>query len=79
MDKSKCPGAANISGTPTLAVKICPVCGLEVELFSTDSQLACLCGFVVYNDIQSCVRWCRYARECVGGGMYEQLMRRDSK
>ena len=70
-----CPGAANISGTPTLKVKTCPVCGADVELFSTDRELACPgCGFVVYNDIISCVRWCRMARQCVGDEVYERLM-----
>ena len=70
-----CPGAANISGTPTLKIKQCPQCGSEVELFSTDTQIACSeCGFTVFNDIQSCIRWCSYARECVGDEMYEKLM-----
>jgi ribosomal protein S27AE len=70
-----CPGAANISGTPTLKIKKCPQCGGEVELFSTDTQMTCSkCGFVVFNDITSCIRWCSYARECVGDEMYEKLM-----
>lgn len=74
MDKSGCPGAGAIKGTPTLAVKKCPECGHEVELFSTDVQRACeVCGFVVYNDIQSCVRWCAKARECVGDELFEEL------
>lgn len=71
-----CPGSANITGTPTLAVKRCPECGMEVELFSTDVQQACPgCGFVVYNNIQSCIRWCRKARECVGEEKYLELMK----
>ncbi|MHB1150747.1 MAG: hypothetical protein ACYCWE_10670 [Eubacteriales bacterium] len=71
-----CPGAANISGTPTLKVKKCPGCGNEVELFSTDLQQVCgTCGFIVYNSIQSCIRWCKSARECVGDEMYEKLMK----
>ena len=32
------------------------------------------CGFVVYNDTLSCVQWCKYARQCVGDAMYEQMM-----
>jgi hypothetical protein len=72
-----CPGAANISGTPTLKVKTCPVCGKEVELFSTDIQRECLnCGFVVYNDIQSCIKWCKSARECVGEEMFDLLSKK---
>ena len=70
-----CPGAANIKGTPTLEVKICPECGVEIELFSTDVKRACpKCGFIAYNKLMSCIQWCRYARECVGDEKYEQLM-----
>ncbi len=69
----RCPGAANIR-TPTLLIKKCPQCGDEVELFSNDVKVACSrCGFVVWNDIASCVQWCKYAKECVGEEMYRKL------
>lgn len=69
-----CPGSANISGTPTLKIKKCHACGNEVELFSTDTQQNCTkCGFIVYNNIQSCIKWCKSAKECVSEEMYEQL------
>jgi NADH pyrophosphatase NudC (nudix superfamily) len=69
-----CPGAANLR-TPTLAIKKCPRCGEEVELFSNDISVKCSgCGFVVYNDIASCVQWCKYAKECVGEEMYNKLV-----
>ena len=45
--------------TPTISEKICPNCGNPIEIFSTDTQVACdKCGFVVYNDTLSCVQWC---------------------
>ncbi|HBU12744.1 MAG TPA: hypothetical protein DEB31_08485 [Clostridiales bacterium] len=70
-----CPGAANIKGTPTLEVKTCPQCGGEIELFSTDVKRACgRCGFVAHNDLVSCVKWCQYARECVGDEMVDKLL-----
>ena len=73
-----CPGAANISGTPTLKVKQCPDCGGEIELFSSEIQSACgKCGFVAYNDIMSCIKWCKSARECVGEEKYLELMGKD--
>ncbi|GEM_PF-1280497 len=51
-----CPGAANLR-TPTLTVKKCPQCGDEVEVFSHDVAVKCTtCGFVVYNDIASCIQ-----------------------
>jgi ribosomal protein S27E len=68
-----CPGAANLK-TPTLAIKKCPQCGEEAELFSNDVAVKCSkCGFVIYNDIASCVQWCKHARECVGEEMYRKL------
>jgi len=71
-----CPGAAHIR-TPILSIKKCPQCGGEVELFSNDVSVKCSeCGFVVYNDIESCVRWCRHAKECVGEEIYRKLMAR---
>lgn len=73
--KTNCPGAGNISGTPTLKLKTCPDCGGEIELFSSEVQSACrTCGFVAFNNIISCIRWCKAARECVGDEMYELLM-----
>nr|WP_321351574.1 hypothetical protein [uncultured Methanoregula sp.] len=71
-----CPGAANLR-TPTLAIKKCPQCGEDVELFSNDISVACSnCGFVVYNEIESCVQWCKHAKECVGEEMYNRIMER---
>jgi transposase len=68
-----CPGAAKLRGTPTITDKICPECGREIELFSIDAYVKCDCGFVAYNDAQSCINWCKYARECVGDDIYERL------
>lgn len=69
-----CPGTQRLK-TPTLEIKICPVCGSEIEIFSTDISVPCdKCGFVAYNNIQSCIQWCQYARECVGDELYEKLM-----
>jgi hypothetical protein len=31
------------------------------------------CGFIAYNDIKTCVHWCKYARLCVGDKLYERL------
>ncbi|NTV00056.1 MAG: hypothetical protein HGA55_02905 [Methanoregulaceae archaeon] len=69
-----CPGAANLR-TPTLTIKKCPRCGEEIEVFSTDLKVPCgKCGFVVNNDLLSCVQWCKYARECVGEETYQRLI-----
>jgi ribosomal protein S27E len=73
-----CPGAQNLK-TPTLSIRKCPQCGVEVEVFSNDISVKCSgCGFEVYNDIESCIQWCRHAKECVGEEMYRKLMERKS-
>ncbi|MDG6257886.1 MAG: hypothetical protein QCH35_09875 [Methanomicrobiaceae archaeon] len=70
---SRCPGAANLR-TPTLTIKTCPQCGAEVEIFSNDITVTCgTCGFVIYNDVNSCIKWCRYAEQCVGPELYRKL------
>lgn len=75
----RCPGADDIR-TPTLKVKKCPECGQEVEIFSTDLQVQCpKCACIIYDDLESCVQWCKYAKECVGEELYEHLMKKASK
>jgi len=60
--------------TPTLKIKTCPECGEEVEIFSTDIKVACRkCGFIIYNDIESCIQWCTHAKDCVGEELYNKL------
>ena len=62
----RCPGSAGIR-TPTLTVRRCPRCGEEIEIFSNEVSATCgRCGFVIYNDQASCIRWCRFAEGWVG-------------
>jgi ribosomal protein S27AE len=75
----RCPGADNIR-TPTIKTKICPNCGGEIDLFSSEMQAVCdRCGFVAYNDTKSCLKWCQYARQCVGDELYEQFLRENAQ
>ena len=68
-----CPGTFNVK-TPTLKIKKCPECGSDVELFSIDTLIKCeKCGFSVYNDIQNCIQWCKYAKDCVGEELYRKM------
>jgi ribosomal protein S27AE len=70
----RCPGSTNLR-TPTLTIKTCPRCGDEVEVFSNDVSVKCTrCGFEVFNDIMSCIQWCKYAKECVGEETYNNLI-----
>ncbi|MCE5194213.1 MAG: hypothetical protein LLF28_01970 [Nitrospiraceae bacterium] len=77
MKKEQCPGAGNLR-TPTIKIKKCPDCNSEVEVFSTDIEVQCSnCGFTVYNDIGSCIQWCKHAKECVGEDLYRKLKKED--
>ena len=68
-----CPGAASLK-TPTLTIKRCPQCGEEIEIFSNEVSATCgKCGFVIYNDTASCIRWCRFAEACVGPEIYRKF------
>jgi protein-tyrosine-phosphatase len=72
----KCPGAVGVR-TPTIITKKCPECGREVEIFSNEMQTRCTkCGFTIYNDLESCVQWCKYAVECVGEEVYKKLKKK---
>ena len=71
-----CPGTFNVK-TPTLKIKKCPECGADVELFSIDVSLKCeKCDFLVYNDVQNCIQWCKYAKDCVGEELFGKLKKR---
>ena len=51
-------GCQSKSKEISITEKICPQCGNPVELFSTDTEVTCdKCGFVIYNDMLSCVQW----------------------
>lgn len=61
----------------TVEERVCPDCGHIVEVFSTDTEVTCeKCGCTIYNEMLSCVEWCKHARECVGDAMYEHMMKK---
>jgi len=33
----------------------------------------------VFNDMNLCIHWCAYAKECVGSELYEQLTKGDKE
>jgi ribosomal protein S27E len=65
-------------GKPKISImeKECPHCHSEIEIFSIDTEAVCEnCGYVIYNDKLTCVKWCNYARKCFGDEAYESLMK----
>jgi len=72
----KCPGAQDVR-TPTIKIKRCLQCDSEVELFSIDMKVDCpTCGQPVFNNVNSCIDYCQYAKECLGTEKYEELKKR---
>ena len=70
MSNNYCPGSASLRNNISLEIKTCPQCGGDIELFSIDRKAACeRCGFIIYNSMQSCIAWCRYAEQCFGAEM----------
>ena len=72
--ESHCPGAAGFKGAEAIELKLCPDCGMEIEIFTRDIHVQCECGFVAYNDKQSCIQWCAYAKKCVGDEIFDKMM-----
>ncbi|MDR2502516.1 MAG: hypothetical protein LBC78_04630 [Oscillospiraceae bacterium] len=75
---NKCPGADRLRDAK-IYTKTCPNCGREIELFSILPTATCECGFVAMSDTQSCIKWCRYARDCVGAEIYDKYMREQER
>ena len=69
------PATASSKGHPEPDMsKKCPECGEKVEMLSNELQTTCpKCGFTIFDDVASCVQWCKYAEECVGTEMYKKL------
>jgi len=70
---NKCPGQdkRNIK----IEIITCLDCGYQIEIFSDEIKVRCpRCKNLACRDrLPSCVDWCKYARECVGGEKWEQL------
>ncbi len=62
-----CPGSLGFI-QPKPEMFRCPGCGREVEIWSDEATAACpVCSKTVFRPgMQSCLDWCKYAKECVG-------------
>jgi HD superfamily phosphohydrolase YqeK len=75
-----CPGARAIR-QPKPEMFDCPKCGSEVEIWTDELKGVCLnCKTVVmrYQD-QSCLEWCKLAKNCVGEKAYTNFMKNRSQ
>jgi len=71
----KCPGS-QIFSQPYPEEKRCPVCGYDVEIWSDETKTVCpQCKTTIRREMQmGCLSWCRYAKECVGGEVYNKYI-----
>ena len=80
---AKCPGQDQRFWKPKDIFEInCPDCSTPIEFWKDDPQVKCPgCKKMITNprlDI-SCAKWCKYAKECVGGKVYEQYLKTKGK
>lgn len=73
MSFKRCPGSTAFA-QPKIEIVRCLHCGGEAEVWSDEAEGACpKCGqTVIRTNRQSCVDWCKYARECLGEEKYKK-------
>lgn len=75
MDHKFCPGS-KVMRQPVPEIFACPQCGEEVEIWSDELKRSCpKCHKMVFRDtMMSCLDWCEYGEECVGGSVFNTYM-----
>jgi hypothetical protein len=71
-----CPGQDRFKHPTPENIK-CVFCGEEVEIWTDEASTVCpKCKKTVTRDGgQSCLDWCKYAKECVGEDIYKKYMK----
>ncbi len=71
-----CPGSQKFKQPQPETIK-CPYCSEEVELWTDESEAVCpKCKKIVARQLgESCLDWCKYAKECVGEDIYNRYKR----
>lgn len=72
----KCPGSKSVI-EPVPELHNCPKCGEEVEIWTHEIMTKCKsCGSSIYRDLNTgwCIRWCAYAKDCIGAEKYEEFV-----
>ncbi len=73
---SNCPGSSKFKSPQPEMIK-CPSCGVEIEIWTDEIQALCpgCKKSVMRPSGQSCVDWCKHAKECVGDTAYNTYMK----
>ena len=76
----KCPGSQKFSQPYPEYIK-CTSCDEEVEVWSDEVKAVCpKCKKPVLREAgQSCLDWCKYAKDCVGEKTYDKYMKNKKK
>ncbi|HIE29201.1 TPA: hypothetical protein EYP66_18165 [Candidatus Poribacteria bacterium] len=72
----KCPGSVSFT-EPVPELHKCSNCGTEVEMWTDEIMTKCSsCGTSVYRQLNAgwCLRWCAYAKDCIGPEKYEAFI-----
>ncbi|MDD5006295.1 MAG: hypothetical protein PHS93_07380 [Candidatus Omnitrophica bacterium] len=71
----ECPGA-KLFKQPQPEIIKCSFCCGEVEIWTDEVKAVCpSCGEILTREqTQSCLDWCKFAKECVGGQLYEKYL-----
>ena len=71
-----CPGSVGFV-QPKPEIYRCPGCGREVEIWSDEAMANCpVCARTVFRPgMQSCLDWCKHAKDCVGAEKLDQYTR----
>ncbi len=67
MSFKRCPGSMAFA-QPKIELVRCPTCGDDAEVWTDEAEGKCAkCGGTVCRTTtQSCIDWCKYARDCLG-------------
>jgi predicted amidophosphoribosyltransferase len=73
---SNCPGSQRFKQPQPENIK-CPFCGADVEIWTDEAEALCpKCRKTTTREEgQSCLDWCKYARECVGDEIYNRFLK----
>ena len=71
-----CPGSQKFKHPQPETIK-CQHCGQETEIWTDEAEVACQsCKKIIRREEgQSCLDWCKYAKECVGEKIYNRYMK----
>jgi len=72
----KCPGAQNFRQPKPENIK-CPFCSCDVEIWSDEVKATCpKCKKEFMREgEQSCLDWCKFAKDCLGDPLYDNYIR----